>query len=299
MRDAMGVKTLMRTRFATVTEDTPLEGARIAFAREQVETIPVVRETALVGLLRARDVEALGPSTVPALAVHDWAWGRGSLTVGAAATADFATLAPDASAHDAIRLLVGQDVDAVPVVEGSSLVGLVTTRDLLAMLLELLESDRPAGFDHVLVAVDFGDGTAPAVAAGLALARQHAARLTLLHVLPPPTRALLAPGVPREMLDWARRQQRERCLADLGALVPPGSTLEIGRLVVTGDPATAIASAASRLAVDLIVVGGRARRRFLGPCLTDELVERAPCPVLVVRPDAEVGSRAGIAHAGI
>ena len=295
----MRVKTLMRTRFATVTEATPLEEVRAAFAREQIETIPVVREMALVGLLRARDVEAMGPSTVPSLAAHDWAFSRTSLTVAAAATTGFRTLDPQASVHDAVRLLVEQDVDAVPVVEGSALVGLVTAWDLLGMLLELLELDRPAGFGQILVAVDFEEGTAATVATGVALARRHGARLTLLHVLPPPSRSLLAPGVPREMLDWSRRQHRDRCLGELGALVSRESALEIGRLVTTGDPVTAIAGTASRLVADVIVVGGRARRRFLGPSVTDELIDRAPCPVLVVRPDAETGAAARSAHAGV
>jgi len=293
----MRVKTLMRTRFATVTEETPLAETGVAFAREQLETIAVVRESTLVGLLRARDVETMGPSTVPSLAAHDWAWSQSSLTVGDAATADFAALDPEASVHDAIRLLVRQDVDAVPVVEGAALVGLVTTRDLLSMLLELLESDGPSGLDHVLVMVDFDESTAATVAAGAALARRHRARLTLLHVLPPPLRSLLAPGVPRGMLDWARRQQRERCLVDLGALVPSESAVEVGRLVVTGDAATAIIGTAARLEVDLIVVGSPMRRRFLGPSLTDELIESAPCPVLVVRPDAKAGISSRSAHA--
>jgi acetoin utilization protein AcuB len=297
MRDAMRVKTMMRTRFATVTEDTPLEETRVVFARERLETIPVVRGMTLVGLLRAGDVETLGPSTVPSLAAYDWAWHRTRLTAGAAVKGEVAPLDPEASVHDAIQLLTGQDVDAVPVVEGSSLVGLVTTRDLISILLGRLESDGPAGFDHVLVTVDFDEGTAAAVAAGVALARRHRARLTLLHVLPSPSRSLLAHGVPGEMLDWARRQQRERCLGDLGALVPSESAQEVGRLVVTGDASAAIVGVAARLAVDLIVVASPSRRRFIGPSLTDDLVERAPCPVLVVRPHVETGVGVRSAHA--
>ena len=293
----MRVKTLMRTSFATVTEDTLLTESRVAFAREQLETIPVVRGTTLIGLLRARDVEALGPSTVPSLAAHDWAWDRAPLTVGDTSTVDFAALDQESSVHDAIRLLLWQDVDAVPVVEGPSLVGLLTARDLLTVLLELLESEGPAGFDHVLVTVDFDKSTAATVATGIAVARRHRARLTLLHVLPPRSRALLAHGVPGEILDWARRQERDRCLGDLGALVPSEPTLEVGRLVVTGDPSAAIAGAASRLEADLIVVGSPGRRRFLGPSLTDELLERAPCPVLVVRPESPSGSGRTSVHA--
>ena len=294
----MRVKTLMRTRFAAVSDDTPLDEARVLLAREQVETVPVVREGALVGLLRARDIERLGPSTVPSLAVHDWAWRQGAPTVREAITADLATLHPEASVHDAVRLLVDRDLDAVPVVEGATPIGLVRTRDLLAMLLELLETERPAGFDHILVALDFGEGTRAAVAAGLALARRHGARLTLLHVLPPPLRSLLAEGVPREMLDWTRRQQREQRLAELATLAPAEPGLDIGRLVATGDPCTAIPAAAARLSVDLIVLGSQPRRRFLGESLSEALVDRAPCPVLVVRPGYEFAAEVGADHAG-
>jgi nucleotide-binding universal stress UspA family protein len=58
-----------------------------------------------------------------------------------------------------------------------------------------------------------------------------------------------------------------------------------------------ITGAAMRLGVDLIALGGRPRRRLLGPSLADVRIERAPCPVLVVRPEAAVGSEAGAAHA--
>lgn len=182
--------------------------------------------------------------------------------------------------------------------DGTALVGLVTTQDILATLVELLEPERPTGFDHILLALDFGASTPAAVTTGVRLARQHDARLTLLHVLPPPSRALVAEGVPREVLDWARRQQREECLARLAALVPAEPGLEVGRLVVTGDLSTVIVATAARLSADLIVLGRRPRHRLLGPSLTDVLVAHAPCPVLVVRPDVPNGVEACAAHAG-
>jgi len=294
----MRVKTLMRTRFSTVSDDTPLNEARLALAREQTDTIPVVRAGALIGLLRACDIDALGPSTVPSLATHDWAWSSSSLTVRAAAIADALTLGPEASVHDAIRLLVSQDLDAVPVVESASIVGMVTTRDLLGVLLDRLDSAHRTGLDRVLVVVDFDEGTAAAVAAGVALARQHRARLTLLHVLQARWRSLLWPGRPREMLDWARREERVGRSRDLVALVPRESGLEVGTLIATGGPGAAIVAEASRLAADLLVVGSRPHRPFLGRDLTNELVERAPCPVLVVRPGSALGTEESVGRAG-
>src|SRR5262249_3866883 len=165
-------------------------------------------------------------------------------TVRAVTTVDVATLGPEASVHDAIELLVGQDLDTIPVVEGTSIVGLVTTRDLLAMLLDLLDSSHPTGFEHIVVAVDFDEGTAAAVATGLALAREHKARLTLLHVLPPTARSFLAPGVPREVLGWARRLERARRLRELAALVPHESAPEVEPLVVMGEASTTVVATA-------------------------------------------------------
>ena len=293
----MRAKTLMRTQFTEIPEDLPLDRARVMLRREQIDTLPVVRGDTLVGLLRLRDVERLGPSTLPSLAAHDWAWGRAPLTVKAAMTPSPVTLEPDSSVHDAVRVLLEGHLEAAPVIEGSALVGLVTARDLLAILIGLLESFPPAGFDHVLVAVDLGGGTAAAVATGLRLARQHGARLTLLHVLAPTPPRLLAEGVPGEMLDALRRRHRDECLDRLAALAPTDTGLDIGRLVLSGDTCATIAAAASRLAADVIVLGSARGRRFLERSLAEALVERVPCPVLVIRPDILEATHAHLAHA--
>jgi nucleotide-binding universal stress UspA family protein/predicted transcriptional regulator len=284
----MRVKTLMRTQFAVVSDETPLDQARAVIARESLEAVPVLRAGALVGLLRARDIERLGPSAVPSLAAHDWAWRPETMTAGAVALRDVVALAPEASVQDAIDVLADQDLEACPVVEGSTVVGLVTTRDLLAILLEFLEAERASGLDHVLVAVDFDEGTAAAVATGLALAREHGAHLTLLHVLAPPPFRVLGEGVPGDMVYGTRRLQREQLLAECGALLPAAPGVRINSVVVTGDPLTEVTQAAALHAADLIVVGTRSHRHWFRPCPVEALVARAPCPVLVVRPGAAI-----------
>ena len=105
--------------FATVSDETSLERARVVATREGID-VPVMRAGALVGLLRSRDVERLGASTVPSVAAHDWAWREEELTVEAVLSRDRVSLAPDASVHEAARLLDEGDLDAVPIVDSSA-----------------------------------------------------------------------------------------------------------------------------------------------------------------------------------
>ncbi len=122
-------------------------------------------------------------------------------------------------------------------------------------------------FGHVACWVDgTATGTA-ALATSVALWRRDDGRLSLLH----------APG-PNETRD----AQRMRADWDRGR----GRTLPGAEPVcLADDPATAICAWAARESPDVLVVGsgaGRAPGRETG-ILADELVERAPCAVLIVQ----------------
>jgi nucleotide-binding universal stress UspA family protein len=68
-------------------------------------------------------------------------------------------------------------------------------------------------------------------------------------------------------------------------------TLAVDRTVLAGRPATLIVDAATNLRSELVVVGSRGRgplRSMLLGSVSAEVVDHAPCPVLVVRrPEAE------------
>jgi universal stress protein A len=68
-------------------------------------------------------------------------------------------------------------------------------------------------------------------------------------------------------------------------LADAGSGVKMRRLVETGEPSAAIADLAESEHVDLIVMSTHGRSgisRFLIGSVTDKLVRRSPCPVLVV-----------------
>jgi nucleotide-binding universal stress UspA family protein len=145
----------------------------------------------------------------------------------------------------------------------------------------------PAGaVRRVLAPVDFSPSSWLAVAYAEHLAALFGARLDLLHVVetlpsyglvdipaafPPPSREVAAEG--REaLLDLAREAG--------------GPPVAVEPHVVAGHPTIALIEAAQALAPDLIVLPTHGRsglKRMVLGSVAEQLVRRAPCPVLVVR----------------
>ncbi|BDG06249.1 universal stress protein [Anaeromyxobacter oryzae] len=137
---------------------------------------------------------------------------------------------------------------------------------------------------RILVAVDGSESALKAARMAVDIAVRFGAKLTLVHVVP---RLLLPPDV--YGLTIAEVEKEHRAYAD--ALLDKAVTalqkpeLEIGRTVLYGSPAEAIAEEAASGDVGMVVIGSRGHgavaRMFLGS-VSDRLVHISPKPVLVV-----------------
>jgi uncharacterized protein (TIGR02284 family) len=144
----------------------------------------------------------------------------------------------------------------------------------------------------ILVPTDFSALSEYAFRLACSLARDHRARLTVLHVAPPPMAAyvggVMTPEPPRNDRLWA--QLREQYPAD-----PRGA---VEHLLAEGDPARMIVQAAAQSKCDLIVLGTHGRvglGRVLLGSVAEEVVRRAPCPVVTVK--TSVGDAGPATHA--
>jgi nucleotide-binding universal stress UspA family protein len=137
---------------------------------------------------------------------------------------------------------------------------------------------------RILIAVDGSEAALKAgrMAADMALAL--GAKLTLVHVMP---RLLLPPDVYGLTLAEVEKEHRAYAdaLLDKAASELARPSLEIGRIVLYGSPAEAIAEEAAASDVGMVVVGSRGHgavaRVFLGS-VSDRLVHISSKPVLVV-----------------
>jgi nucleotide-binding universal stress UspA family protein len=137
----------------------------------------------------------------------------------------------------------------------------------------------------VLHPTDFSQHSDYAFRLACSLARDHGARLMVLHVLERPlltyTGVMTAPPPPPPSVE-----QRQAVQEQLHRIKPPDSAIVVEHLLEEGDPATAILQVAQERRCELIVMGTHGRTglpRLLMGSVAEQIVRKAPCPVLTVR----------------
>lgn len=108
-------------------------------ARHRVDALPVVRWSALVGLLAAVDVDRAHPSVASTLAVREITARLDRVRIDRVIQASVTSVGRRTPLVDAIRLMRARRLPALPVTQGDRLVGLLTEDDLLALLAAFLE----------------------------------------------------------------------------------------------------------------------------------------------------------------
>ena len=109
--------------------------ARALLEKERINQLPVVVNGKLVGIVTDRDLRDAFPSVFDS--ARKPSDDPEKISVDQVMTRDVLTLAPDDSVIDAARLMRKERVGAAPVVEGATIVGLVTRSDLLDALIAI------------------------------------------------------------------------------------------------------------------------------------------------------------------
>ena len=144
--------------------------------------------------------------------------------------------------------------------------------------------------NSVLVATDFGETSASALAYGRNLARAFGGKLHVLHVAEKVTATAAAEFYLQDR-DELQKAVEEAAALRLMALLTTDDFKTLGaqpEVRVSSDTARAIVEYAKATHVDLIVVGTHGRgavSRLLMGSVAEKVARTAPCPVLVVRPN--------------
>jgi len=138
---------------------------------------------------------------------------------------------------------------------------------------------------RILVPIDFSECSKKALQYALPLASEHEAALTLLYVVPPAYGAGEYGGINYAQLEASMRTDGEKALSKLAAAELSGEVAG-DTLVRVGSPAREIIETAKDLPADLIVISTHGRtglKHVLLGSVAEHVVQRAPCPVFVVR----------------
>lgn len=133
----------------------------------------------------------------------------------------------------------------------------------------------------ILHPTDFSERSTHALQLACSLARDHGARVVVLHVLAPP-----AVAYGEALTSYAEEAERRAAEEKLNRLQLPDPAISLERRLTEGEPAERILQVAEEIHADLIVMGTHGRTglsRLLMGSVAEQVVRQAPCPVLTIK----------------
>ena len=126
----------MTTDVVTIQPQNSIAVAIRLMRQGQLRRLPVVEDGALAGIVTSGDLRRITglASILKDPSQDNFLWHH--IPVANVMTRDPLSLAPDAPISEAARLLVAHKIGGLPVVDAGRLVGIITTSDLLATLIE-------------------------------------------------------------------------------------------------------------------------------------------------------------------
>ena len=135
----MLVRDLMQREVVTLQAGDTLDLADDIMRLGRIRHLPVLAGTRLVGILSQRDLFRAAVSSLLQLrhaTEREW---LARIPVEAVMTAPVVTAEPTLSVRTAVGIMVGRRIGCLPVVEGTTLVGLLSESDCLRYLTHVLD----------------------------------------------------------------------------------------------------------------------------------------------------------------
>jgi len=135
----MYVGRVMHTDLVTVSPDTPLATARNIIDEKKIDHLLVVDPSkGLVGLISDRDLKQTWSSPATTLSTHELNYLLDKITVEMIMVKNLRTVSPNTTIEGAARIMVENRIGSLPVIENDQLVGIITTTDVMSVLLEAI-----------------------------------------------------------------------------------------------------------------------------------------------------------------
>jgi CBS domain-containing protein len=135
---SMLVRDFMTTDITTLQESDTLLDAAIVFVRSSFRHLPVLRDKQLVGIITERDVKQFAPSLLGRTSADEYNQIMETTPISRVMSRELMTLRPDQSMSEAAEILHSKRIGCLPVVEEGELVGLITTTDLVGLLIQIM-----------------------------------------------------------------------------------------------------------------------------------------------------------------
>ncbi len=135
----MLVREFMTTEVTSLQETDTLLDATMILVRSSFRHLPVLRDKQLVGIVTERDVKQFAPHLLTRVSPEEYNKVMETTPISRVMTRDPLTVKPEQPVFDAASALYTRKVGCLPVVENGELVGVITTTDMLGLLVRLMK----------------------------------------------------------------------------------------------------------------------------------------------------------------
>jgi acetoin utilization protein AcuB len=140
----MFVGSRMKHPVITIGPKTSLDEALSTMTNEHVRRLPVVDQSGnLIGIVTELDLLKASPSEATSLSVWEIKSLLSSFPVEKIMTKEVITVTEDTPIEEAARVMADKKIGGMPVVRGTSIVGIITETDIFKAFLEVLGAREP------------------------------------------------------------------------------------------------------------------------------------------------------------
>jgi acetoin utilization protein AcuB len=158
----MYVSDWMTKKVYTIGPDDYLSDAITLMKEKAVKHLPVVKGGKLKGILSDRDIKEYSPSKATTLDIYELHYILANTRIKELMITKVITTAPDTPVEEAAMVLLDRNIDCLPVLDGGSLVGIISDRDIFHALVDITGVRH--GGHRIYVTVEDRPGTIREVA---------------------------------------------------------------------------------------------------------------------------------------
>ena len=133
----MFVSDWMTAKVFTVGPDDYLSDAITIMKEKGVKHLPVVKGDKIRGILSDRDIKEFSPSKATTLDVYELHYLLANMKIKELMKTRVVTTAPDTPVEEAAMVMLDQNICCLPVVEGGSLVGIISDKDIFHAMVDI------------------------------------------------------------------------------------------------------------------------------------------------------------------
>ncbi len=148
----MYVGTVMQTEFTTVAPNTTLVAAQEILEQKKINHLLIVDDrNELLGIISDRDLKKSWASSATTLSKNELIYLLDQVTVADIMTKKTLTITAATTIERAALLMNQHRINALPVLEDEDLVGIITSRDVMRVLLEAVGIEKDSSRLTILV----------------------------------------------------------------------------------------------------------------------------------------------------